>query len=227
DHWIIPSRTQMQGAGWPARLPDGVAHHYAPLARLDRRDGAWQIAQSEPPLFETAPDLSAQVKRQQQEIDAVRAALVHVEAMLAALQAEVDELRKAAAIARHRLSLDLHGAADLEIGDVVALEPTMEDYVVRANRMDEALVVGVVTGDAPGSQSDHKHYRIAIYGRAQCRVVGNVRPGDLLTTAETAGCAERAALYIQPGSIIGKAIKGHNPQRVNEIGLIDVLITLG
>jgi Family of unknown function (DUF6519) len=51
DHWLIPARTIIADVVWPqtsggpdARPPDGVRHHYAPLALLTTADGqTWDL----------------------------------------------------------------------------------------------------------------------------------------------------------------------------------------
>ncbi len=52
DYWLIPARTNTGGVLWPIdegtgeplpQLPHGVAHHYCPLALVDRDANGWQV----------------------------------------------------------------------------------------------------------------------------------------------------------------------------------------
>lgn len=61
---------------------------------------------------------------------------------------------------------------------------------------------------------------IAMSGRTVCRVVGRVKKGDLLTTANTPGCAVKA-LDPKLGSIIGKALQDKD---FGEAGLIEIVV---
>jgi hypothetical protein len=61
---------------------------------------------------------------------------------------------------------------------------------------------------------------IALQGRVPCRVVGQIHKGDLLVVSAVPGVAT-SSTDPKPGSIIGKALKNYNSDRV---GTIEVLV---
>ena len=62
---------------------------------------------------------------------------------------------------------------------------------------------------------------VALQGRVPCRVIGNIRKGDLVTSSEVAGVATRLdpADWV-PGSVIGKALEDHDDGE----GIIEVVV---
>jgi hypothetical protein len=64
-------------------------------------------------------------------------------------------------------------------------------------------------------------------------VIGEVKPGDLLVPSPVPGHAQRAGLYLQPGTILGKALSLTQFDRPVGSGLsqqpgsVDMLVTLG
>lgn len=67
--------------------------------------------------------------------------------------------------------------------------------------------------------SDETHPYIALKGRVPCKVVGEVRKGDLLVTSRVPGHA-MVRLYPGHGQIIGKALEDHFGQK----GVIEVKV---
>ena len=61
---------------------------------------------------------------------------------------------------------------------------------------------------------------IALQGRVPCRVIGQIRKGDLLVVSAVPGVATTST-DPKPGSIIGKALRNYNSDRV---GTIEVLV---
>ena len=58
-------------------------------------------------------------------------------------------------------------------------------------------------------------YRVTVYGRARCKVVGAVEAGDLLTVAEEDGCATKTGSvreFFHAGSLVGKALGSYTPK---------------
>jgi hypothetical protein len=89
------------------------------------------------------------------------------------------------------------------------------------------MVVGVVWEPI---DHDSQLYRIAVYGRVRAKVIGEVKPGDLLVPSPVPGHAQRAGLYLQPGTILGKALDSTRPVESGlsqQPGSVDMLVTLG
>lgn len=68
--------------------------------------------------------------------------------------------------------------------------------------------------------SDENIASVVLLGRTKCKVVGRVKKGDLLTTANTTGCAVKA---IEPklGAIVGKSLQDKD---FGEAGLIEIVV---
>lgn len=67
--------------------------------------------------------------------------------------------------------------------------------------------------------TDDTHPYVALVGRVPCKVIGDIRKGDLLTTSAVEGHAMRAD-FPQLGTIIGKALSDHSgPAGVIEISV--------
>jgi len=58
---------------------------------------------------------------------------------------------------------------------------------------------------------------VALQGRVPCRVVGNIKKGDLMVTSNIAGVAIAAKGLIQPGTIIGKSLENYNSDHIGKI----------
>ncbi len=114
---------------------------------------------------------------------------------------------------------------DLETGDLVSLVGTPGDMrVARTNLERATLVVGIVAAKF------EKQHHVIIYGRAKCKVIGAIKPGDRLTASEREGCARRADVEtgnFKSGTIVGKALVPYEPGDTGETGVIDILVTLG
>jgi hypothetical protein len=164
-------------------------------------------------------------------------------ATIEALQAEVNRQAEAARIAlsnlRDEIELQLASTpseiyrvadtgAAIEPGQVVALDPATGG-IERARRDNAALVVGVAIGPVAhrhAAGQPEQHYRVAQTGRRQCFVTGQVEPGDVLVPSSTPGCATAAGLYIQPGTVIGKALQSHRPADARQCTAIPIIVTL-
>lgn len=105
-----------------------------------------------------------------------------------------------------------HAEFFVEPGTVVVFGGRNE--ITTTQYPDDRRVAGVVS-TAPAFKmnadagTDETHPYVALVGRVPCKVIGNVRKGDLLTTSMVEGHAMRAA-NPQLGSIIGKALVDHN-----------------
>lgn len=121
----------------------------------------------------------------------------------------------------HRIVTEVSSAQPLEMGDVVSMAATPTGHVVRTNRFNGKMVMGVVEGEVPGESPDQKRYRIVLMGVTDCKVVGSVKPGHLLVPSWRRGKARRAGWFIKPGTLIGKALTRPTS------GMIKVIVTLG
>jgi hypothetical protein len=233
DYWLIPARTQLdEGIEWPqahdqpaAQPPHGIIHHYDPLALLQFQEGGWSVIGDEATAFRSLPHITAN--------------LITIDRQLEKLRKTVDTMVK-----QTHVFQDFNFKTDKPLeeeymGYVVALDPEQVDTATLASEDNERLVVGVVT-----ELMDNQRCRVVLYGRVRCRVVGKVEPGDLLVPSPVPGHAQRAGLYLQPGTILGKALSftKFDPAVVEEIeegtrldeidmlkqpGSVDMLVTLG
>ncbi len=229
DYWLIPARANLkQGAGdilWPpgaAKPPAGTEHHYAPLACLQYAAGQWQIVDSETITFGTLPIITKKVDEVVDRVTQVEAEIVDLKARVTTLEEQMAEVLTL--IKREQTSLyqNFKSSVALEKGLVVAIDPSADFHVVPANLSNETLVLGIVDEVIPGDFP----YRVIFQGRAQCKVVGPVKVGDLLTPTELDGHAGRGGLYLRPGTIIGKALRTYLPDDPEDVGLLDVMIII-
>ncbi len=240
DYWLIPARTHLdEGIEWPqahgqpaAQPPHGITHHYAPLALLQLRAGKWSAIGDTATAFHSLPHITAN--------------LIATDGQLEKVQETVDTM-----VRQTHVFESFKSEASLERGDVVCIdragvegmgptEPGTLLPVKLASSEDEQSVVGVVWG---ASDSDSHLYRIVLYGRVSCKVIGRVKPGDVLVPSPVPGHAQRAGLVLRPGTILGKALSPtkFEPEVVEEIeegtqldeidtlkqlGSVDMLVTL-
>jgi hypothetical protein len=233
DYWLIPARTQLdEGIEWPqqdgqasVQPPHDIIHHYDPLALLQFGEGGWSVIGDEATEFRSLPQITAN--------------LITIERQLDEVQKTVDTMVKQTHVFQDFNFTPDKTLEEEYMGYVVALDPEQEDTVTLASEGNERLVVGVVT-----ELIDSQRCRVVLYGRVRCRVVGKVEPGDLLVPSPVPGHAQRAGLYLQPGTILGKALNftKFDPEVVEEIeegrrpvesglsqqpGTVDMLVTLG
>ena len=165
------------------------------------------------------------------------------------LEHRMDRVEKRLAIQRTQLFQDFlaRGEPPIEVGMVVAFAQLAEhdgqataalreplDYIEAATTANATLLLGVVIELDPhhhhGQPADQspveQRYRVAMQGRTRCKVVGPVKPGALLIPSDVAGHAEQAGLYLQPGTVLGKALSAFTPDSNEAAGTVDVLITL-
>ena len=229
DYWLIPARANLKGGTgdiiWPAgeaKPPAGTEHHYAPLACLQYAAGQWQIVDSETITFGTLPIITKKVDEVVDRVTQVEAEIVDLKARVTTLEEQMAEVLTL--IKREQTSLyqNFKSSVVLEKGLVVAIDPSADFHVVPANLTNETLVLGIVDEIIPGDFP----YRVIFQGRAQCKVVGPVKVGDLLTPTELDGHAGRGGLYLRPGTIIGKALRTYLPDAPEDVGLLDVMIII-
>jgi hypothetical protein len=98
----------------------------------------------------------------------------------------------------------------LNAGDVVIFEET-DRRVRRCDRQADRRAVGIVSADAAFILGvDDAEVPVALCGRVPCKVDADVAPieaGDLLTTSQTPGHAQKVTDPVGcTGAIIGKAL---------------------
>ena len=248
DYWLLPARSEAEGytllwetepppaagddastsqptfAPLPARRVD---HHCAPLAILSHDGAHWQVSDKRT-LFR------ALAHWETQEADLDR----RLETALDDLRRDFERRAASTLAAMLALQSEITGSVTyrgtepgvtLEPSQVAALDPATGG-VLLASRDNATLVVGIVQGPAEESagapEQSQQSYIIAQRGHQQCRVVGPVEPGDLLVPSDTPGCAAAAGLYIQPGTVIGKALQGHRPADARQCTAIPIIVTL-
>jgi Family of unknown function (DUF6519) len=265
DYWLIPARTRAEhGIEWPqegdhpqALPPHGIAHHYAPLALLQFEKGEWCRTADGAARFDMLPELGARLGR---DVARLEARLGELEAQLGERVADVARLAERVTVLEERqadfqapLVQYFRIADEIQTGHVVAIvppdasdEPESELRVRLASgesEVDRRLVVGVVKA-IPEDGDDSEFCRVVLYGQAQCKVVGDIRPGDLLVPAKRPGYAQKAGRAASPATILGKALgplkldaeameeidegKRSGKIGVSELtGTVDMMVTLG
>jgi hypothetical protein len=248
DYWLLPARSEADGytllwetepppaavdgasTGQPTFAPlaaRSVDHHYAPLAILSHDGAHWQVSDRRT-LFRALAHWEAE------EVDLDR----KLEKAIDDLRSDFERRAAGTLATMHALQDEMFGSmtygvtepgVTLEPGQVAALDPATGG-VRLATRDNAALVVGIVQGPAEASAGAHEEnqqsYIIAQRGHRHCLVVGRVEPGDLLVPSDTPGCAAAAGLYIQPGTVIGKALQSHRPANARQCTAIPIIVTL-
>jgi len=135
-----------------------------------------------------------------------------------------------------KLSTTNSGGADLaEIyqsseklvpGDVVSIDTTKDNAIVKTKVPEDTLVAGVISTE-PGVLMNQKEkgYKLALVGKVPTKVCnegGAVKRGDLLVSASIPGYAKKAGDNPKVGTVIGKALENLDSQK----GTILVLVNL-
>jgi hypothetical protein len=100
---------------------------------------------------------------------------------------------------------------ELEVGDVVVVDPTRDEHIALSRRSYDPAVVGIIAGKPGvllGADLDGK--AVALAGRVPTKVTaenGPISRGDLLVTSSKPGYAMRGDPdRIRPGMVLGKAM---------------------
>lgn len=223
------SRSRAGYAALPARRID---HHYAPLALLTR-DGPEPRVRDVRTLYRALTAFEAGTESSERQlhlsVDELRAKVESEAAAAgAAVRALREEMLREVAHTPSVVYPVSDPGLDLEPGLVVAIDPATGG-IQPATRANASLVVGVAIGPAgepeePGESP--RRYRVAQTGRHECLVLGRVDAGDLLVPAHTPGHAMAAGLYIQPGTVIGKALQSYDPPDAQHPARVAILVTL-
>jgi Family of unknown function (DUF6519) len=209
DYWLIPSRTLVNDVDWPieqsgplGQSPHGIQHHYCPLALLHLHKQNWTVAKDLRRLFAHLPILTERVEHMRRPED---------------IKTEIFE--EVQVVERNVLYEECTSNDKLRLGDLVSYVPGTNLQVTKANRENSKLVFGVVSGDS--EDGEERRYRVTIYGRARCKVVGTVEAGDLLSVAEEDGCATKSSSvreFLHAGSLVGKALGSYTPREGGDDG---------
>jgi hypothetical protein len=203
DYWLLPSRMLLNDVEWPsgsngplAQLPHGIQHHYCPLALLHLHNQSWTVVKDLRRLFAPLPTITERTKhmRRPEEI-------------------KTEIIEEVQVVERNVLYEECTSDERLRHGDLVSFIPGTNLQVTKANRENAKLIFGVVSGTS--EVDGEKHYRVTIYGRARCKVIGAVEAGDLLTVAEEDGCATKTGPvreFFHAGSLVGKALGSYTPK---------------
>ncbi len=241
DYWLIPARATLNGGAggiiWPTAkkgdpdelvpletFPAGINHHYAALALLQHTQNQWQMIEDESVRFRTLPILTGEVDELTEQMAEVKTEIVELKDRVTKLEKAVAEIEILVKLEQSSLyqNFKADSMQQLGEGDVVALDPEAADHVVKANLSNETLVIGVVHRVIAGAFP----YRVVLQGRVRCKVIGAVKPGTLLTPAELDGHARQGGFYLQPGTILGKALRAHIPDKPEDVGEVEVMVTL-
>ena len=114
--------------------------------------------------------------------------------------------------------------ADYAVGTVLVFGGNQE---VTQSQIDHTTTIAGTVSDKPayvmntGLEGDHV-VSVALLGRVPVRVIGTIRPGDLLVASELPGIATCLVkdLYA-PGCVIGKALQSYDSQRE---GVIEAVV---
>jgi hypothetical protein len=250
DYWMIPARSRSEsGIEWPQengqpqyQPAHGSMHAYAPLALLQFNQGQWVVSPNKTAEFESLP----QVKASLSDTNSRLAGLVE---RLRSFEDQVDGLAQSTHVFEVVRSSKVLGKGDVvsldrdAIERLSAIDPFVAIPVRHASAKDGKLVLGVVW-EANEEESSETTYRVVVHGRARCKVIGRVEPGDLLVPAEEEGHARRARWYERSEMIIGKAVsftrfapkvmeqieegkRKVGPSLDRQPGTVEVLVALG
>ncbi|MBO7611505.1 MAG: hypothetical protein J6T23_04755, partial [Elusimicrobia bacterium] len=111
-------------------------------------------------------------------------------------------------------------------GDVVSIDPTKDNAIVKTKVAEDTMVAGVISTE-PGvlMNQDEKGYKLALVGKVPTKVCnegGAIKRGDLLVSASIPGYAKKAGDNPKVGTVIGKALENSDSQK----GTILVLVNL-
>jgi hypothetical protein len=111
--------------------------------------------------------------------------------------------------------------SEYSAGTVVVFGGTQE--ITASTEYAQPSVAGVIsTNPAYLMNSAADGQPVALQGRVPCRVIGNIRKGDLLTSSATSGVATRLdPADWCPGAVIGKALANYNS---NTEGVIEAVV---
>ncbi len=204
DYWLLPSRT-FTGIEWPSDEqgplslpPQGVYHHYCPLALLHFARGRWRVVRDLRQIFEMLPAITARIKRDEREEHPAR-----------------------------RLVETYESDEELAMGDLVSLVPMTRNSVRRANPDNARLLLGVVTDrEIEGSAwryhiTTYGRARCKVVGPVEWGDLLTVAHRE-----GTARVLHPEHITSHHGKILGKALDASLPDNENGVEMIEVMVTL-
>jgi hypothetical protein len=114
--------------------------------------------------------------------------------------------------------------ADYPVGTVLIVGGSEE--VTQSTESHSTAIAGTVSENPAtvmNSELTSQHVAVvALVGRVPCRVIGNIRKGDLLTSSDTPGVAiAMDTENYRPGCVLGKALQ---PYDNKQEGIIEILV---
>ncbi len=111
-------------------------------------------------------------------------------------------------------------------GDVVSIDVSKDNAIVKTKTAEDTLVAGVIS-TKPGllMNKTEKGYELALVGKVPTKVCnegGSIKRGDMLVSASMAGYAKKAGDNPKTGTVIGKALENFD----SVTGTILVLVNL-
>jgi hypothetical protein len=204
DYWLLPSRT-FTSIEWPSDEqgplslpPQGVYHHYGPLALLHFTRGRWRVARDLRQIFETLPTITTRIKRDEREEHPAK-----------------------------RLVETYESDEELASGDLVSLVPMTKNSVSRANPENARLLLGVVTGREIEGRAwryqvtTYGRARCKVVGPVEW---GDLLTVSHRGGCARALRPEHLASH--HGTILGKALDAYLPDNEDSIEMIEVMVTL-
>jgi len=122
---------------------------------------------------------------------------------------------------------EMYSSAEILVpGDVVSIDTTKDNSIVKTKVADDTAVVGVIS-TKPGllMNKTEKGYELALVGKVPTKVCnegGSIKRGDMLVSASMAGYAKKAGDNPKTGTVIGKALENFD----SVTGTILVLVNL-
>ncbi len=111
-------------------------------------------------------------------------------------------------------------------GDIVSIDTTKDNSIVKTRVAEDTLVAGIVSTE-PGllMNATERGYKLALVGKVPAKVCnegGKIKRGNLLVSASLAGYAKKAGANPKAGTVIGKALQNFDSRK----GTILVLVNL-
>ncbi len=100
-----------------------------------------------------------------------------------------------------------------------------ENEITASTEIADRRMAGVISTDPAymmnsDAGSDETHPYVALVGRVPCKVVGEIKKGDMLTSSNVPGHAQATSNPVS-GSIIGKALQDHP---AGAVGVIEIAV---
>lgn len=116
------------------------------------------------------------------------------------------------------------GDSDLEPEPSDVIVVGEDDRYIKSTKAYDKTVVGVYSdewGQIIGGEGKPKEELISVglAGRLHVKVIGKVKPGDLLVSSPTPGAAMASRAY-EPGTVIGKALEHKDTEEIGKVRML-------